>query len=43
MFMDLVRELAGEAVQKWEALSQDKQLEIAKDLLPDIEQVQCHL
>lgn len=39
MFIDLVRELSGEAVQKWEALSQDQQLDVATELVPDIEQV----
>lgn len=42
VFMDLVRELSVEAVQKWEALSQVKQLEVASDLLPDVEQVQYY-
>lgn len=40
--MDLVRELSVEAVQKWEALSQAKQLEVATDLLRDVEQVQYY-
>jgi hypothetical protein len=39
MFIDLVRELLAEAVGKWEALSQVEQLDIATELLPDIEQV----
>ena len=42
MFIDLVRELLAEAVGKWEALSQVEQLDIATELLPDIEQVWCH-
>ena len=41
MFMDLVKELALEAVEKWENLSQDEQLELATDLIPDVEQVLC--
>lgn len=40
--MDLVRELSMEAVQKWEALSEVKQLEVASDLLPDVEKVQYY-
>ena len=41
MFMDLVKELALEAVEKWESLSQDQQMELATDLIPDVEQVLC--
>ena len=40
--MDLLRELAQEAVQKWEALSQDEQMDVALELIPDVEQVPCH-
>ena len=39
MFMDLVKELAVESVQKWEVLSQDVKLEVATELIPDVEKV----
>ena len=42
MFLDLLREVGEEAVQKWESLSRDQQLEIARELIPDIEEV-CRL
>ena len=31
--------LLQETVQKWEALSQDQKLDVATELIPDIEQV----
>lgn len=39
MFMDLVKELALEAVEKWEALSESEQFELATYLIPHVEQV----
>lgn len=39
MFMDLVKELAVESVQKWEALSQAAKLEVATELIPEVEKV----
>ena len=40
MLLDLVKEVAEEAVRKWEALSPDQQMEISTELIPDIEQVE---
>ena len=37
--LDLVKEVAEEAVRRWEGLTQDQQMEIATELIPDIEQV----
>lgn len=37
--LDLLKEVAEEAVRKWEALSQEQQMEIATELISDIEQV----
>ncbi|CAI8045497.1 hypothetical protein GBAR_LOCUS25172, partial [Geodia barretti] len=36
--LDLVKEVAEEAVRRWEGLTQDQQMEIATELIPDIEQ-----
>ena len=38
-FLDLVQGVVGELVRKWEELSEEQQWEIAKELIPDIEQV----
>lgn len=37
--LDFLREIAEEAVQKWEDLSREKQKEVATELIPEIEQV----
>ena len=37
--MDLIRELAEAAVQKWGALEPSEQREVVQELIPDIEQV----
>jgi hypothetical protein len=36
--LDLVKEVAEEAVRRWEGLTQDQQMEISTELIPDIEQ-----
>ena len=38
-FLDLVQGVVGELVRKWEELFEEQQWEIAKELIPDIEQV----
>ena len=38
--LDLVKEVAEEAVRRWEGLTQDQQMEISTELIPDIEQVE---
>ena len=43
VFNDLLRELIVLSIQKWEALEHEEQLEVAQDLIPEVEQVLCHV
>ena len=43
VFNDLLRELIVLSIQKWEALEHEEQLEVAQDLIPEVEQVQHHV
>lgn len=42
MFNDLLRELIVLSIQKWEALEHEEQLEVAQDVIPEVEQVCPH-